>query len=175
MPQNVDILNIIRLEIVWPFYVPDLQSNIPAGTPGHYTATISGYTTNTESSDSHSLLYMYLNGQQVDETLFASGYHSGGQYLYYDQGSRTMVSHTDKPKLKLKTFCSDLPHERGWHTSYWGYTSEFFLLVLAHGVLHIADGLGLLIFFTWFELEWNWRSIPTTLQFRESLEKLKQI
>jgi len=67
-----------------------------AGTPGHYTATISGYTTNTESSDSHSLLYMYLNGQQVDETLFASGYHSGGQYLYYDQGSRTMIFHMNE-------------------------------------------------------------------------------
>ena len=37
---------------------------------------------------------MYLNGQRVDETWFASGNPNGGHY-YYDQGSRTMVSQTD--------------------------------------------------------------------------------
>merc|ERR1712198_627294 len=41
-----------------------------AGTAGHYTATISGYTLSTES---YSELYMHLNGQQIEETKFVSG------------------------------------------------------------------------------------------------------
>ena len=61
-----------------------------SGTAGHYTATISGYTLSTES---YSELYMHLNGQQIEETKFVSGYADGGQD-YYNQGSRTMVNYT---------------------------------------------------------------------------------
>ena len=64
-----------------------------SGTAGHYTATISGYTVSNEGGNSYSKLFMHLNGQQIDETMFLSGYVDGGQY-YYDQGSRTMVNHT---------------------------------------------------------------------------------
>ena len=74
---------------------------IPAGTPGYYTATISGFGVSLASGDSYSKLFMHLNGQQVDETRFVSGDANGGEF-YYDQGSRTMVSRTDRPKvLKL--------------------------------------------------------------------------
>merc|ERR1719391_46327 len=66
-----------------------------AGTAGHYTATISGFTVSREEGNSYSKLYMHLNGQQIEETKFVSGYVSGGQY-YYDQGSRTMIFHMNE-------------------------------------------------------------------------------
>ena len=81
---------------------------IPSGTPGHYTATISGYTVNKEAGNCQ--LYMHLNGQQIEETLFQSGYADGAWSR--DQGSRTMVSHTIHTTTKTKVFFSDLPYER---------------------------------------------------------------
>ena len=124
---------------------------ITPGTPGHYTATISGFTVSTESGNSYSELFMYLNDQRVDETWFASGYPGGGGHYYYDQGSRTMVSQTDWTKPKPKLSVSDLPHERRWHSSCWGYQSKFTKLLQAYGSLHIIDYLGLLIVWAWFE------------------------
>ena len=69
-----------------------LQFNIFPGTPGHYTATISGSSV-IHSGGSWFRLYMYLNGQRVDETRITSGYIHDNGHDFYDQGSRTMVSH----------------------------------------------------------------------------------
>ena len=69
-----------------------LKSNSPTGTPGHYTATISGICSRT-GGDSVCRLFMYLDDQQVEESFFLSGYQNNVDAYDYDQGSRTMVSH----------------------------------------------------------------------------------
>jgi len=67
-----------------------------AGTPGHYTATISGYTVNSDSGNSCSELFMYLNDQRVKETWFASGFVGQHDQGFFDQGSRTMIFHMNE-------------------------------------------------------------------------------
>ena len=96
-------------------------------------------------------LYMHLNGQRVDETRFLSGYIHDNGHQFYDQGSRTMVSHK---QIINNNFCSDLPLERGRHHSYWCWKGEFWGLLQACCFLHIAHCLGLLIVLNWFELDY---------------------
>jgi len=105
--------------------VLDISTGVfTAGTPGHYTATISGILVKTSSS--YCRLFMYLNGQQVTETNLLTGTTSeptsaSGSVLYY-QGSRTMIFHmnegdtlhitateaSDKVYFDTMTFCISL-------------------------------------------------------------------
>ena len=76
----------------------DLFSNqiFLTGTPGHYTATISGLSDSHAGGNTACRLFMYLNDQRVDESIFVSGNENGQTVdsYEYDQGSRTLVSHT---------------------------------------------------------------------------------
>ena len=47
-------------------------------------------------------LFMYLNDQQVEESFFLSGYENNVDAYDYDQGSRTMVSHTNFKTKSMK-------------------------------------------------------------------------
>merc|ERR1712037_909589 len=82
--------------------------------PGSYTATWSTYATD-DAGDLPVLIYLYKNGQRIQESRHVSSY-SGPSGLVADQGGRTLVQHLALGDT-LELYCDDCSAEI-WYTTF---------------------------------------------------------